>query len=134
MALPHEKLAGSLKELKSIQDTGRRVFRSKELSRTHRERLLAAGFIREVLKGWLMSWAPDSQDGDSTPWYASFWEFCAGYASDRFGSQWHLSPEQSLLIHGHSTLIPTQVFLFTSKGSGKLPSLLFLPTSYHPAP
>jgi hypothetical protein len=81
---------------KALQESGRRVFRSSELSRTHRERLLRNGFLREVMKGWLMSSSPSARAGDSTPWYASFWEFCARYCHDRFGDAWHLSPEQSL--------------------------------------
>ena len=42
--------------------------------------------------------ASDIEDnaGESTPWYASFWKFCAAYLNDRFGAAWCLSPEQSL--------------------------------------
>lgn len=42
------------------------------------ERLLQNGFLQEVMKGWLISTSPGA-GGDSTPWYASFWEFCARY-------------------------------------------------------
>src|SRR5438128_9450121 len=79
MPKPNEKLAESLAELQKLQKGGRRVFRSRELTRTHRERLLRNGFLREVMKGWLMSSSPSARAGDSTPWYASFWEFCASY-------------------------------------------------------
>jgi hypothetical protein len=58
------------------------------------------------MKGWLMSSSPSAREGDSTPWYASFWEFCARYCQDRFGEAWHLSPEQSLLLHAQNTVIP----------------------------
>jgi hypothetical protein len=34
---------------------GRHVLQSSELSRVDRERLLAQGFVREVIKGWLIS-------------------------------------------------------------------------------
>ena len=37
------------------------------------------GFLQEVIKGWLISSNPGAREGDSTPWYASFWEFCARY-------------------------------------------------------
>jgi fido (protein-threonine AMPylation protein) len=99
LAKPNEKLAESLTALKALQAGGRRVFRSQELSRTHRERLIRNGFLREVVKGWVMSSSPSANAGDSTPWYASFWEFCASYCNERFGESWHLSPEQSLLLH-----------------------------------
>jgi hypothetical protein len=75
------------------------VFQSRELSRLHRERLLHNGFLQEVIQGWLISSAPGTRDGDSTPWYSSFWEFCARYCNERFGDEWHLSPEQSLILH-----------------------------------
>ncbi len=98
MPKPNERLAESLSALQDLQRSGRRVFRARELSRTHRERLLRNGFLREVIKGWLMSSSPSAREGDSTPWYASFWEFCAGYCQDRFKTAWHLSPEQSVLM------------------------------------
>ncbi len=77
MATPHEKLASSLAQLAKLQRGGRRVFRTRELTRTHCERLLKQGFLREVIKGWLISTSPDSAPGDTTPWFASFWEFGA---------------------------------------------------------
>src|ERR1039457_3477791 len=77
VATPNEKLAVSLAALRNLQQGGRRVFQSQELSRIHRERLLQNGFLQEVMKGWLISPGPGNPDGDSTPWYASFWEFCA---------------------------------------------------------
>ena len=87
MATPNEKLAESLDALKALQEGGRRVFRSDELSRVHRERLLTNGFLQEVMKGWLISASPSARAGDSTPWYASFWEFCGMYCSERFGER-----------------------------------------------
>src|SRR5208282_2101251 len=97
MATPNEKLAESLDVLKALQEGRRRVFRSDELSRIHRERLVENGFLQEVIKGWLIYASPGARAGDSTPWYASFWEFCARYCDECFGNEWHLSPEQSLL-------------------------------------
>ncbi len=125
MARPHEKLAASLAQLEKLQKGGRRVFRSRELSRVHRERVLKNGFVREVMKGWLISSSPDADRGDTTPWYASFWEFCARYCAERFGDQWHLSPEQSLLLHAEHTVIPKQVIIYTPKGTNNTVELLF---------
>jgi fido (protein-threonine AMPylation protein) len=125
MPKPNEKLAESLAALHQLQKSGRRVFKSRELSRTHRERLLRNGFLREVMKGWLISSSPGAREGDSTPWYASFWEFCASYCQDRFHDAWHLSPEQSLLLHAQNTVIPTQVVIYTPKGTNHAMNLLF---------
>jgi fido (protein-threonine AMPylation protein) len=125
MPKPHEKLAESLAALQEIQKGGRRVFRSRKLSRTHRERLLHNGFVREVMKGWLMSSSPRDREGDSTPWYASFWEFCASYCQDRFDDAWHLSPGQSVLLHAQNTVIPTRVVVYSRKGTNHATNLLF---------
>jgi fido (protein-threonine AMPylation protein) len=125
MATPNEKLAASLAQLEKLQKGGRRVFRSRELGRVHRERLLRQGFVREVMKGWLISSSPGAEPKDSTPWFASFWEFCARYARARFGERWHLSPEQSLLLHAENTVIPRQVVIYTPKGTNNTVELLF---------
>ena len=124
MAAPNEKLAASLTALRDLQKNGRRVFQSQELTRVHRERLLQNGFLQEVMKGWLISSSPGAREGDSTPWYAAFWEFCARYCAERFGEDWHLSPEQSLFLHAEKTVIPTQAIIHSSKGTNHKVSLL----------
>lgn len=125
MPEPREKLAASLEALKALQDQGRCVFQSKELSRTHRDRLVRNGFLQEVIKGWLISANPGERTGDSTPWYASFWEFCAQYCELRFGADWHLSADQSLLLHAGSTVIPKQVVISSTQGTNNNRKLLF---------
>jgi hypothetical protein len=125
MATPNEKLAASLSALRDLQKGGRRVFQSQELTRTDRERLLRNGFLQEVIKGWLISSTPGACEGDSTPWYASFWEFCARYCGSRFGDEWYLSPEQSLLLHAENTVIPAQVIIHSPKGANNNITLLF---------
>ena len=125
MAKPNEKLAASLVQLKNLQKGGRRVFRSNELTRIHRERLLRNGFIQEVMKDWLISSSPDTNPGDTTSWFASFWEFCVSYCTARFGEAWHLSPEQSLLLHAECTVVPRQIIIYTPKGTNNTVDLLF---------
>jgi fido (protein-threonine AMPylation protein) len=125
MPTPNEKLAESLGVLHELQKGGSRLFRSRDLSRTHRERLVRNGFLQEVMKGWLISSSPSARAGDSTPWYASFWEFCARYCSDRFGDEWHLSPEQSILLNAENTVIPTQMVVYSPKGTNHTIELLF---------
>jgi Fic/DOC family len=125
MPTPNEKLAESLDVLKELQSGGRRVFRSNDLSRVHRERLVENGFLQEVIKGWLISASPGVRAEDSTSWYASFWEFCASYAGERFEDKWHLSAEQSLWLHGERTTIPDQVVVCSPKGTNHQIELLF---------
>ena len=130
MPSPNEKLAESLEVLKELQQGNRRVFRSDDLSRVHRERLVENGFLQEVMKGWLISSSPDTQEGESTPWHASFWEFCARYCDERFGELWHLSPEQSLFLHGERTVIPDQLVVHSPKATNNDVQLLFGTTLY----
>ena len=49
MATPHEKIAASLEILRSFQKRGAVAVRSRELTRTHRERLIRNGFLIEII-------------------------------------------------------------------------------------
>jgi hypothetical protein len=123
---PQEKLAGSLEALKALQDRGTVAIRASELSRTHRQRLLKNGFIQEVMKGWYIPAKPDERAGDSTAWYAAFWDFCVAYLRTRFGKKnWCLSPEQSLSILSGNLTIPSQLPVRTPNGGNKPTSLLY---------
>ena len=77
------------------------------------------------MKGWLISSSPEIASGDTTPWYASFWEFCAAYCTSRFERDWHLSPEQSLLLYAENTTIPQQVIIHSPRGTNNTVKLLF---------
>lgn len=119
MPTPQQKLAESLDALHELQGRGIVAIRSGDLSRTHRERLQESGFLKEVLKGWYIPARPDETPGDSTAWYASFWDFCAAYLRERFGSEWCLSPEQSLSLHAGNTTVPAQLLVRTPRGGNK---------------
>ena len=111
MATPSEKLAESLGYLKELQDKGIVAIKSGALSRTHRERLVENGFLEEVYKGWYLAVPPSMAKGDSTPWYSNYWEFCAQYLEDRFGKDWCLAPEPSLLLHAGNYTVPGQLIV-----------------------
>ena len=124
MAAPPEKLARSLEALKALQDRGVAAIRSSDLERTDRERLTANGFLLPVIKGWYVPARPDEAAGESTAWYASFWDFCASYLNERFDGEWCLSPEQSLLIHAGNRTVPRQLLVRAPKGDNKPIKLL----------
>ena len=119
MAAPADKLAASLAALKELQDAGRVALRAADMTRTHRERLLKNGFIREVMKGWYVPSRPDEPAGESTSWYASFWQFCAAYLDSRFGEEWSVSPEQSVSLHTGNWTVPRQLLVRAPKGGNK---------------
>lgn len=119
MATPAEKLAESLQVLHEVQAERGAAIRSKDLSRTHRERLLKNGFIQQVIKGWYVPVRPDGDVGEGTVWYSSYWDFCAVYLNERFGDAWSLAPEQSLLLHAGNRAIPPQLLVRSPKGGNK---------------
>ena len=121
MAKTSEKLAESLQRLHKLQSVnGVAAIRAKDMSRTHRERLKANGFLREVMKGWYVPSRPDEKEGDSTAWYASFWRFAAAYLETRFRKNWSLSPEQSLSLHGGNWRVPRQLVVRSPRGGNKV--------------
>lgn len=125
MATPGEKLAESLEKLKAIQDEGITAIKASDLSRVHKERLVKNGFMREVVKGWYIVTPHDEQQGDSTSWFASFWEFCSRYLEDRYGDDYCLSAEQSLMLHSENSSVPTQLIVRSTKGNNSATTLLF---------
>jgi len=121
----NEKLAASLEILAALQEQGRSILSSSEISRTHRDRLKRAGLVAPVIKGWWMATDPAAHPGDTTAWYASFWEFCGRYCSSRFDDDWHLSPELSLLLHAEVTEVPKQVVVHATGGTNNTIDLPF---------
>jgi hypothetical protein len=117
------KLAESLDRLRAI---GTVAIRTDQLSRTDRQRLLQAGFIREVMKGWYAPARPHEPEAEKrAAWYASFWGFCSGYLEDRFGGEWCLSPEASISLHAGNWTVPQELRVRSPKGGNKPTPLPF---------
>lgn len=111
MATPAERLADSLNELKKLQEGGKIAIRSEDLTRTHRERLIDNGFLKEVLRGWFIISRPDERPGDTTSWYSNFWEFCSIFLSDKYNEDWCISAEQSIQLHAGNWTVPQQLII-----------------------
>jgi hypothetical protein len=116
---PSDHLATSLELLRELQRKGRVAVRARDLSRVHRERLTRNGFLREVMKGWYIPSRPEEPAGESTAWYAAYWAFVAQYLESRFGEEWCLGADQSLLLHVGDRTVPPQLLLRAPKGSNK---------------
>ncbi len=123
MASPHEKLAKSLEILRALQAHGVVAVRSRDLTRTHQQRLVKNGFLQEVMKGWYIPARLDDATGESTAWYASFWNFCAAYLQERFRTNWSLSPEQSLLLHAGNMTVPRQLLVRSPRAGNNITKL-----------
>ena len=122
MAKPAEKLLESLEALKRLQERGVAI-RSADLTRTHRQRLVKNGFLQEVMKGWYIPSRADETAGESTAWYASFWHFAAAYLENRFGADWSLSPEQSIMLHVGNATVPAQLLVRAPRGRNQITNL-----------
>jgi len=116
MAKPDVRLAGSLKVLRRFQDQHGEVVESLDLTETHRARLVKAGFLRPVIKGWYICANPADKRGDTTAWVASYWSFLSGYLGKRFGKHYCLNAEGSLALHTGITAMPRQITVVTKEG------------------
>lgn len=125
MAKPNVKLAESLEILQELQEKYGKALKTDQISRTHRDRLVKNNFLKKVTKEWFIINNPENKAGDTTAWYTSFWEFCKRYLEDKYGSNYCLSAEQSILFHGGSTKIPDQLIVRAPKAPNKKIDLLF---------
>ncbi|MFT3949137.1 MAG: Fic family protein [Agriterribacter sp.] len=139
MATPRERLAEALKILKDLQDQGVVGIYTEEIpNRVYREILLKNGFLKEITKGWYIASDPAEKEGETTSWYSSYWEFCAKFLHHKYGDDWCLSADQSLLLHAGNRSVPPQLIVRSPKGNNKstpLPhntSLFNLKTSIPP--
>ncbi len=122
---PHQKLALALQALHGITDGGRMVVRGRELKAPARQLLQKNGFLSEILKGWYFVNNPGAPTGDTTLFYANFWEFLGYYLGDRFGEGYCLNPENSLLLHVQHNVVPKQVIVMIRENQTSFPDLAF---------
>ena len=99
----------ALTELHGVLGSERGVVRGPELKNATRVLLLEKGFLREILKGWYFVSDPAADAGDTTPFFANFWEYLGKYLSERFDTGYCLTAEQSLLRHAQHNVVPRQV-------------------------
>ena len=131
LILERDEIAKALEAARETAEAnGTDILRSEQLSRSHRELLLRSQWLREIMKGWYMLTRPDVLPGDSSAWYANFWNFLSVYLSHRFGTDYCLSAESSLGIHTDDPTIPRQVVIIVKKGGGKSIDLLFDTSAY----
>jgi len=118
MSMP-KLLADALERARSASGgSGGNVIHSSAILRADRELLLRAGWIRKIIKGWYLLTKPEAPPGESTQWYASYWDFLGAYLSRRFGMEYCLSAAASLDRHIDNPLVPRQVTVMVPKGGG----------------
>lgn len=127
MATMQEKMAESLAALKAYQDAhgdNLVIHGADVLGRTHTERLVDAGYLTMVLRGWYIPSFPGSE-GDSTVWYVSYWSFVSAYLDSKFDGRWCLSPELSLYYYSGKSVVPRQLIVRSESGTNNIMQLPF---------
>jgi len=126
MALRNEGklLAASLTALKQVTDKNNStIIESDEISRTHRERLEAAGFLEPIMQGWYAFAKPGGNRRVETAWGSAYWEFVSRYLEKRFGEGYWLNPVGSIRLHAENYSVPSQLMICVPGSiNGQVPS------------
>lgn len=118
MATPRERFVEALKFLQELQEKGIVGIHTDDMpNRKYREILSKNGFIREVVKGWYIITSPEEKDGETTAWYSSYWDFVAIFLERKYGDNWCLSADQSLLLHAANQSVPQQLLVRSPQGN-----------------
>jgi hypothetical protein len=120
-ATNHKKLADALERATKAAPKG--VLKSASLQRADRDILRRANYLKDIVKGWYFLVRPGIDTGESTAWYASFWNFLATYLTERFGDDYCLNAVASLELQVGTTTVPRQVVAVTSHGGKTLLNL-----------
>lgn len=107
-----------LRAQKVAKVNGGNIIKSKQLSRKDRELLKRTNWLMKIIKGWYLLVKPDGFFGDSTVWYANFWDFLRIYLEHHFDKKYCLSAENSIDLHSGLSNIPRQVIVISTKGGG----------------
>jgi len=116
-----QHLADALDRAHSVAQKG--IVRSTDIRRADRTNLQQHGYLSSIIKGWYFLSSPSTRSGESTAWYASFWDFISIYLGTRFGQRYHLSAVNSLDVHLCTNTIPHQIIAVSSQGGKTLLNL-----------
>lgn len=118
------KLANALTALHTVVGADGGVVKGSQLPNAARALLVKKGFLREILKGWYFVADPFSEPGDTTPFYANFWDYLSSYLKDRFGSDYRLNAEQSVMRHAFCNTVPAQVSVMVRRKMSQMQPLI----------
>ena len=112
----NQALESGLKKIKKFQNKSQ-VFETNEFESLEVTELKKAGFLKEIINGWVYLSSPIEQEYETTSWYINYWEFINKYLKKRFKSVYCLNPEASLLLHNNERYIPKQISIITKIGA-----------------
>jgi hypothetical protein len=112
-----DKLASALTAVKEAAAKYRgNIVMSSDISRKDRELLTRKNWLHEIFKGWYFLARPDLAEGDTTAWYANYWDFIRVYLERRYGKHYCLSAEASLELQIGKNLFPRQLIIIVPEG------------------
>lgn len=120
-----QKLTKALTELHQVLGSAQGVVRGKQIKNATRVLLLERGYLREILKGWYFVSDPLAESGDTTPFFANYWDYLASYLTERFGNDYCLTAEHSLLRQAHHNVVPKQVNVMLAVNQSQIQELAF---------
>jgi len=85
----------------------------------YRQLLVKNGFIREASKGWYIATDPSEKEGETTAWFSSYWDFISQFLNKKYGENWCISANQSLLMHSGNWSVPQQLIVRSPEGNNK---------------
>lgn len=110
-----QRLAKSLAKLFEAAEDG--IFRSGALPRRDFERVSEAGYLLPIVKGWYCVTSSLMPAGAEL-WQGRYWPFLRQYLSSRFGDQYRLGVESSLLVHAGLLRLPEEITVLTARADG----------------
>lgn len=119
----HQLLAKSLHRAKKVAQ--QHIVKSADISRMDRERLLKAGSLQRIIRGWYILCQPHTIKGESTIWYASYWDFITQYLNSRFGEHYCLSATSSMDLYLGKNTVPKQIVVMIKQGGSTVIPLPF---------
>ncbi len=120
----HTEIGEALARVRKVCGSNQsNVIQSEQMLRPDRELLLRTKWLQPIMKGWYLLVKPELAGGDSSAWYASFWDFLRLYLADLHQGEYCLSAENSLDLHTGNSQVPSQVVVISSKGGGSTQEL-----------
>jgi hypothetical protein len=89
-----QRWAKALERVHAVAVSG--ILRSADMGRADRELLQRHRYLVDIVKGWYFLSTPTTAAGESTAWYANYWNFLSVYLGSRFGEAYCLSAASSL--------------------------------------
>lgn len=111
-----EMLANALAVAKKAA-VGGRIVRTQDLNRADRERLIKAGWLTPITRGWYLLSQPGT-GGERVAWTGAYWHFVSSYLGDRLGDGYCLSADSSLDHWLNQASVPRQLGVMNTRGVG----------------